>query len=229
MRQLQRVAPQQRQPASEPLREGATPKPGASHAGQALLQLQRTRGNRYVQGVVNAAREVNRPAPAPIIQTKLVLGAPDDKYEREADHVAQQVAGQQDIEGDVQVPTIQRLSAVPGNADSGASAVDTGMQQTIQSARGSGQPLPETVRGSMEQALGADFGGVRLHTDERSNTLSQSLQAHAFTTGHDIFFRRGSYDPKPNGGRNCWRMSWRMSCNKIAILRCNRIKQQINQ
>ena len=146
--------------------------------------------------------------------------------------MAQQVAGQQDIEGDVQVPKqIQRLSAVPGNADSGASAVDTGMQQTIQSARGSGQPLPETVRGSMEQALGADFGGVRLHTDERSNTLSQSLQAHAFTTGHDIFFRRGeAHDPKTQWGQKLLvRMSWRMSCNKIAILRCNRIKQQINQ
>ncbi len=83
----------------------------------------------------------------PIIQTKLVLGAPDDKYEREADHVGQQVAGQQDIEGDVQVPTIQRLSAAPGAAAlrPGRPRPLANVQQAIQSARGGGQPLPTPI------------------------------------------------------------------------------------
>ena len=43
----------------------------------------------------------------------------------------------------------------------------------------------------MEEALGADFGGVRLYTDAQADQLARSLQARAFTTGQDIFFRRG--------------------------------------
>lgn len=53
----------------------------------------------------------------------------------------------------------------------------------------------------MERALGADFGGVRVHTDERADALNRSLRARAFTTGADIFFRRGAYDPASPGGR----------------------------
>jgi len=43
----------------------------------------------------------------------------------------------------------------------------------------------------MEHALGADFRGVRLHTDEPADWLNRVLGARAFTTGRDIFFRRG--------------------------------------
>ena len=54
----------------------------------------------------------------------------------------------------------------------------------------------------MEQRLGADFDGVRLHTDARADRLSRSLQAQAFTTGNDIFFRRGGYAPGSATGRH---------------------------
>jgi hypothetical protein len=42
----------------------------------------------------------------------------------------------------------------------------------------------------MEHMLGADFGGVRVHTGAQSDQLNRSLQAAAFTSGQDIFFRR---------------------------------------
>ena len=54
----------------------------------------------------------------------------------------------------------------------------------------------------MEQAFGADFGGVRVHTDSDSDALSQSLQARAFTTGKDIFFSSGEYDPSSSAGQH---------------------------
>jgi hypothetical protein len=73
--------------------------------------------------------------------------------------------------------------------------VDTGMQQTIAQARSGGQGIPAHIRAPLEQTLGADFRGVRVHTDSRADQLTQSLQARAFTTGHDIFFRRGEYTP----------------------------------
>ncbi|HBQ98706.1 MAG TPA: hypothetical protein DD761_09375, partial [Cyanobacteria bacterium UBA11691] len=34
---------------------------------------------------------------------------------------------------------------------------------------------------------------VRVHTDTQSNTLNQTIQAKAFTTGQDVFFKRGAY------------------------------------
>ena len=57
------------------------------------------------------------------------------------------------------------------------------------------------MRSSMEQAFGADFSGVRVHTDSRSDGLNQSIQARAFTTGQDIIFRQGEYQPGNRGGQ----------------------------
>jgi hypothetical protein len=53
----------------------------------------------------------------------------------------------------------------------------------------------------MGKAMGADFSGVRVHTDSQSDELNQSIQAKAFTTGQDVFFRRGAYDPGSRGGQ----------------------------
>lgn len=85
-----------------------------------------------------------------------------------------------------------------GEDDTGVSAE---VEQHIQNARGGGQPLDGTVRAQMEPALGADFGGVRVHNDGRAHDLNQSLSARAFTTGQDIFFKQGEYTPGTSGGR----------------------------
>ena len=53
----------------------------------------------------------------------------------------------------------------------------------------------------MEQGLGVDLSGVRLHTDGEANALSRSLNATAFTTGRDVFFRDGAYQPGDFRGR----------------------------
>ena len=154
-----------------------------------------------MQRVANAA-----PAPAPIIQSKLVLGAPDDKYEREADRVGAQVTGQHEIESIAHVPTIQRLSSVTGGG-AGTGPVDSSVQQAIRDARAGGQPLPAGIRVPMEQALGTDFGGVRLHTDAQADQLNRSLQAQAFTTGRDIFCAGARISSITRKDNSCWRMS----------------------
>jgi hypothetical protein len=53
----------------------------------------------------------------------------------------------------------------------------------------------------MGQAMGADFSGVKVHTDSQSDQLNQSIQAKAFTTGQDVFFRQGAYEPSSRGGQ----------------------------
>jgi hypothetical protein len=76
------------------------------------------------------------------------------------------------------------------------------LESAIKQERGGGQSLADGVREPMEQAFGADFSGVRVHTDKGADALNRSLQAKAFTTGNDIFFRSGTYQPgNPSGQR----------------------------
>src|SRR5690606_32761945 len=70
----------------------------------------------------------------------------------------------------------------------------------IEAARGGGSRLDEAVQDKMESAIGADFSHVRVHPDQRADTLNRSLNARAFTTGNDIFFRQGEYRPDSVSG-----------------------------
>ena len=75
------------------------------------------------------------------------------------------------------------------------------VERSIDQARGGGHGMDHGTRTQMETAFGADFSGVRIHTDARADGLSQSLSARAFTTGRDVFFRQGEYNPGSSSGR----------------------------
>ena len=83
----------------------------------------------------------------------------------------------------------------------GEAEVAPEIEQAIGRKRGGGQALDSGVLAQMEPAFGADFGGVRVHTDGEADRLNHSLSARAFTTGRDIFFRQGSYSPGSSSGR----------------------------
>ncbi|WP_318701549.1 DUF4157 domain-containing protein [Roseofilum sp. SID2] len=75
------------------------------------------------------------------------------------------------------------------------------LEQAIQRSQGKGEPLSEPVRQPMEHAFGVDFSGVRIHRNSEGDRLSRSLNAQAFTTGKDIYFRKHTYRPDtPSGG-----------------------------
>jgi len=75
------------------------------------------------------------------------------------------------------------------------------VERAIESSCGGGQSLDSGVKAQMGQALNADFSGVRVHTDAGADGLNQSLSARAFTTGRDIYFRQGEYNPGSSSGR----------------------------
>ena len=147
------------------------------------------------------------------IQAKLAIGEPNDKYEQEADATAARVVQQinsstntsqsqpiqrQDLDDDDELqmkPLVQRSENLGGGEAS------TDLESSIQSARGSGQSLDANLRQSMGQAMGADFSGVKVHTDSQSDQLNKSIQAKAFTTGQDLFFRQGAYEPSSRSGQ----------------------------
>ncbi len=148
------------------------------------------------------------------VQAKLTIGEPNDKYEQEADTVAQDVVqrlhsplSEAPPETEVQreteagkdklqmKPILQRTHAVGGEPAS------ADLEGAINRAKGGGQPLEAGLQRSMSQAMGADFSGVRVHTDGHADELNQSIQAKAFTTGQDVFFKQGEYQPGSRGGQ----------------------------
>jgi hypothetical protein len=153
-----------------------------------VMRLQRTYGNRYVQRLMQSMR----------VQAKFTVNPPNDVYEQEADRVADAVTGavtsqtqRQEEEEEIQMQP----------AESESATVSEELETSINNAKGTGQPLSDIVREPMERAIGADFSGVRVHTDSEADVLNQQLNARAFTTGQDIFFREGEYSPGSGSGQ----------------------------
>jgi len=100
---------------------------------------------------------------------------------------------------------IQRAQSAKAEHDAEVGAaggeVSGNLQSQIDSARGGGQPLDQNVGKHMGGALGADFSGVKVHTDSKSDSINRSLSAKAFTTGSDIFFSEGTYNPGTHSGQ----------------------------
>jgi hypothetical protein len=156
----------------------------------------------------------------PPIQTKLTIGAPGDKYEQEADTVARKVVqhintpvAQRDMSGDIPTKTLSRqpvgrniivspfAGMVQGKEAIGGGEASSEIESSINRAKGGGQSLDSGLQRSMGQAMGADFGGVKVHTDSQADTLNRSLSSRAFTTGNHLFFKRGEYNPGSQGGQ----------------------------
>ncbi len=152
---------------------------------------------------------VHHPGSATLIQPKLTIGEPDDKYEREADNMARQVVQRIHEPVPSSERTIQSANGfaqlVKGGLGqrqpSSAEVAVPNVEASIQQAQGGGQSLAGTVQELMQQEFKADFSGVRVHTDARSDQLNRSIQAKAFTTGQDVFFRQGAYQPHSREGQ----------------------------
>ena len=94
---------------------------------------------------------------------------------------------------------VQRLLAQ--RSDDGPFDLDNETADRINSQRGGGQPLDGQVQTRMSDATGHDFSGVKVHTSPESDQLNHQLGAKAFTTGGDIFFRSGAYQPQSSEGQ----------------------------
>jgi hypothetical protein len=95
---------------------------------------------------------------------------------------------------------VQRVVALAVR-DEGDAVATIDLEGAIQGAKQEGQGLDSSTRGRMEPAFGIDFSGVRVHTGSRADSLNRALNARAFTSGSDIFFRDGEYAPGSAEGR----------------------------
>lgn len=62
-------------------------------------------------------------------------------------------------------------------------------------------PRPGSALTRFANSLGYDLGSIRIHTDARSQAMSDWLNARAFTYGRDLHFARGEYAPGTFAGR----------------------------
>ncbi len=214
-----------------------------------MPDLQRTIGNQAMGRLLQSG----------VLQTKLKIGPANDKYEQEADRIADRVvsisdsaigpeprAGKPSIgnpasqiartplvhsimslqrtcascQKEYNQASLQRRPVVAGNLcptcrSTGSqfiqqkqnnlqrkeNPVAPSIETSIDSARGQGRPLSAGERSYFEPRFGADFGGVKVHTDSRAEHLSRSVNARAFTVGSDIFFGAGQYSPHTGDGK----------------------------
>ncbi|MFQ5418811.1 MAG: DUF4157 domain-containing protein [Anaerolineae bacterium] len=231
-RRVQGKTPQPERPSSTTVTQ-PTPNDDLQRTIETVTGLQQTIGNQAIGHL--------------LIQPKLTLGPVGDKYEQEADAVAKQVVNrfsasdqptaQRQEEEELQmkpVTAVQRqeeeepvMTKSTSSAEGGPIAAD--LENEIQAARSSGQSLDKTVRAPMEQAFSADFSGVKVHTDAQSDTLNQSLQARAFTTGQDIFFRQGEYNPGSSAGQELLAHELTHVTQQNANLQAPRVQRVFNQ
>ena len=81
------------------------------------------------------------------------------------------------------------------------SEVNPNFESHIQSLKGGGQPLSENDLTFFEPRFGADFSNVRVHDDTRAASSARSINARAFTLGHNIVFGAGEYSSSTSSGK----------------------------
>jgi hypothetical protein len=143
---------------------------------------------------------LNPPTPSGAVPANLVVGGISDPLEREADHVADQVMRMPDSD-------LSIASASPQLESKGHSDDEMGYRQlktkpvgrpvaagreapgvVHEVLRSPGQPLDFANRSFFEPRFGQDLSHVRIHADSRAVESARSVNALAYTVGHDVVF-----------------------------------------
>lgn len=183
-----------------------------------ILNLQHSIGNQAVQRLLKSGA----------VQAKLNITQPNDRYEKEADAVADKVMrmpesqvqrqNEEDEEEEMvqtkpiaeQITSLQRQiepeedeeEMIQPKASQGGFEVNDTFGSQLIDAKSEGQLMNRQERGYFEPRFGADFSGVHLHSGSKSGQLARSINAQAFTHGSDIYFGAGKYNPHSAKGRH---------------------------
>ncbi|MCO5185294.1 MAG: DUF4157 domain-containing protein [Anaerolineae bacterium] len=119
------------------------------------------------------------------VQTKLRVNRPNDRYEQEADRIA-----------DAVMRSPSTAKSAPISRWSPTSAADSPTIGRMPTSNG--QPLHPATRQRFETQLGHDFSQIRVHADAPAARSARTLHARAFTRGTAIVFDTGEYKPAGN-------------------------------
>ena len=189
-------------------RDGGTPSSesiathlSGMHTGErapALLALQQTHGNRYVQRVVSG------------IQAKLAVGQPGDIDEQEADRVAEQFISmpeQQVLQRPKEGANKENMQAKPHvqrNTSMAQGIIQIEMEgsqeprdlDTIisKATGGAGNDIP--YKKEMETFFGQDFSDVTAYSGKEAKEAAEQLGAVAFAVDKKVVFREDNSPDK---------------------------------
>lgn len=145
------------------------------------------------------------------LQPKLTINQPNDRYEQEADRVADEVmrmaAPLRQHPGPHTGANEERLQTKPAvrplNSGSSEGVAAPPIVHTVLRGQGAaaGHPLDAATRGFMEARFGHDFSRVRVHTDDKAAASAQAVSARAYTVGAHVVFGAGQYTPTGYAGR----------------------------
>jgi hypothetical protein len=180
--------------------------PRPAHAENPLLAQQQALGNQAMQRLAQTCPVfpsrcpfggVCHTCPAQV-QTKLKIGQPGDKYEQEADRVAELVMRMPEPQAtqNTEVSAINLRRSVTNKTE--PTTVPPIVHEVLRSP---GRPLDPATRTFMEPRFGHDFSRVRVHTDAKAAESAQAVDALAYTVGRDMVFGAGQYTPGTLVGR----------------------------
>ena len=138
------------------------------------------------------------------------ISEPGDRYEQEADRIANQVMRMPEPTAKHQVGSekegvLQRKAIAnsitplqPGSA--GQEQVSEVPPIVDEVLRSQGQSLAPETRAFMEPRFGHDFSQVRVHTDAKAAESAFAIKALAYTVRNNIVFGKGKHSPQSKDG-----------------------------
>src|ERR1044072_4124057 len=94
----------------------------------------------------------------------------------------------------------QLIGRAPGDGIMPGGVVHPDIASTIATTNGSGHTLEPRTRDRLGPSVGDSLSDVRVHTDTTADSLARSVSARAFTTGTDVYFASGEYQPGTKDG-----------------------------
>lgn len=158
------------------------------------------------------------------VQPKLTVNKPGDRYEQEADRIADRVvsgsgvgpletvgvglqrmeedeeevqrkpAGLQRQEEEEEDDTLQMKAA-------GSGAATHAINQAAAAVSSGGAPLSRAERGYFEPRLGRDLSDIRVHDSARAGAAAKGINARAYTLKNNVAFAPGHRDFASTEGR----------------------------
>jgi hypothetical protein len=146
---------------------------------KSLVQRQEDEEELQMKPLIQRQEEEQELQMAPLVQ----------RQEEEEELQMKPFVQRQEDEEELQMkPLVQR------RGDDGFEA-GPNLESRLAAQKGGGSPLSDDMRAFMEPRFGADFSGVRLHTDGEAADLNRSLSAQAFTHGQDIYMPANRFNP----------------------------------
>ncbi|WP_291431589.1 DUF4157 domain-containing protein [Deinococcus sp.] len=134
---------------------------------------------------------------APVSRVVLGMVSPSERLplQRATDEALQRQLTQE--QAALNFGTLQTLQRQLAELDAEATQP---VLQRIQARRGAGNPLSEAIQRHLEGGLNYDLSRVRIHDDAEADKLAKGVNAIAFTTGTDIYFQSGKFNPNSQSG-----------------------------